>query len=100
MGTIIPATATDGEIVAEVGHRLRALRKARKLSQSEAAERSGLARKTVYLAEQGENPRLLTLVRLLRTYGALESLSDFIPEVELSPIELLRTSPKTKAPSS
>lgn len=94
MSKIIPTTATDGEIMVEIGHRLRALRKARRLSQSEAAAKSGLSRKTVHLAEHGANPRLLTLVRLLRTYGALESLSDFIPEVELSPIEVLRTSRK------
>lgn len=94
MSNIIPTMATDGEIMAEIGHRLRAMRKSRKISQSEAAAKSGVSRKTVHLAEHGENPTLLTLVRLLRTYGALESLSEFIPEVELSPLEVLRTSQK------
>ncbi|MDH3271148.1 MAG: helix-turn-helix domain-containing protein [Gemmatimonadota bacterium] len=78
----------------EIGRRLRAMRKARRMSQSEAAEQSGVSRKTVHLAEHGENATLLTLIRLLRTYGALGSLNDFIPETELSPLEVLRTSQK------
>lgn len=94
MSNEIPTTATDGEIMAEIGLRLRSIRKSRRLSQSEAAERSGLSRKTVHLAEHGQNPTLLTLVRLLRTYGALGSLTDFIPETELSPLEVLRRSQK------
>ncbi|MEJ2206307.1 MAG: helix-turn-helix transcriptional regulator [Gemmatimonadota bacterium] len=89
MSTILLTTATDPEILQELGRRLAALRQARRMSQTEAAERSGLSRKTVYSAEQGENPRLLTLVRLLRTYGTLDSLSAFIPETEISPIEIL-----------
>lgn len=89
MSTILLTTATDPEILQELGRRLAALREARRMSQTEAAELSGLSRKTVYSAERGENPRLLTLVRLLRTYGTLESLSAFIPETEISPIEIL-----------
>ena len=94
MSKIIPPTATDGEIMAEIGHRLRAMRKSRKISQSEAAAKSGVSRKTVHLAEHGQNPTLLTLIRLLRTYGALDSLNDFIPEIEISPLEILRASRK------
>lgn len=94
MSNIIPNTATDGELMAEIGRRLRAIRKSRRISQSEAAERSGVSRKTVHLAEHGENPTLLTLIRLLRTYGALSSLNEFIPEIELSPLEVLRASQK------
>ena len=85
--------------MAEIGRRLRAMRKSRRISQSEAAERSGVSRKTVHLAEHGANPTLLTLIRLLRTYGALDSLNEFIPEIELSPLEVLRKSQK-KARSS
>ncbi len=80
--------------MAEIGLRLLALRKSRRISQSEAAKRSGISRKTVHSAEHGDNPTLLTLIRLLRTYGALDSLNGFIPETELSPLEILRASQK------
>ena len=97
MSNIIPVTSTDGEILAEIGKRLEAMRKARRFSQSEAAELSGVSRRTVYSAEQGENPSLRPLGRLLRTYGALGSLDGFIPEADISPIEVLASSRKRSA---
>lgn len=86
MSTLSPR-ATDNEILGEIGRRLQALRRARRMTQSEAAERSGISRRTVYGAENGENPTLLTVVRLLRTYGRLGALQDFIPVPEVSPLE-------------
>jgi transcriptional regulator with XRE-family HTH domain len=59
------------------------------MSQEEAARRSGISRRTLWGAEHGENPTLLTLVRLLRTYGRLGSLDAFIPESELSPMDIV-----------
>lgn len=83
-------TATDREVLRSLGERLRALRKARGLTQAEAARRADLARSTVSEAEGGNNPTLQTLVRLLRVYGSLEALRSFIPEPELSPMARLR----------
>jgi len=89
VGTIIHTQATDPEIMRAIGQRLRALRKARSLTSTLAARRAGLSRRTVYRAEQGDNPTLLTLTRLLRVYGELAALEDFIPEPELSPMARL-----------
>ena len=75
-------SATDAEIVAAIGKRLRALRKARGLTQDRAAARAGLARSTVSDAEHGRNPTLHTLVRLLRVYEDLAALEGFSPEPE------------------
>lgn len=80
----------DAEIVAELGRRLALVRKAAGLNQTEAAERSGLDRSTVSRAEQGDNPTLLTVVRLLRVYGRLGALDSFIPEPGVSPMQLVR----------
>lgn len=82
--------ATDREIQEAIGQRLRALRKARGMSQEEAAGRADLARSTVHEAEAGKNPTLNTLVRLLRVYGRLGALDTFIPEPTISPMERLR----------
>lgn len=83
-------SSTDREILRSLGDRMRALRKARGLSQQEAADRAGLARSTVSEVERGENPTLHTVVRLLRVYGRLSALESFIPEPELSPMARLR----------
>lgn len=90
MSDIRYSTASDTEIMAEIGARLEALRKTRGLTQTDAAERAGLGRNTLYRAEQGDNPTLQTIVRLLRTYGRLGALSTFIPAAEISPMARLR----------
>jgi transcriptional regulator with XRE-family HTH domain len=88
--------ATDQEILRLVGDRLKALRKMRGLTQADAAEQAGLGRNTLYRAEQGDNPTLQTLIRLLRTYGRLETLESFIPTPVISPMARLRE--RTGAP--
>ena len=40
-------------------------------------------------AEQGDNPTLLTLLRMLRVYGRLPALETFLPEPEISPMQRL-----------
>jgi transcriptional regulator with XRE-family HTH domain len=80
----------DQEVLAEIGRRLAALRKAAGLNQAEVAERAALDRSTVSRAEQGDNPTLLTIVRLLRVYGRLSALESFIPEPGVSPMQLVR----------
>ncbi len=90
MHNISYTSVTDREALKTIGERLAALRKARGLTQSEAAERAGLGRNTLYRAEQGDNPTLLTVIRLLRVYGRLAGLESFIPASEISPMERLR----------
>jgi putative transcriptional regulator len=89
LNTFITNTS-DPEVLAEVGVRLRVLRKGRDLTIDDAARRSGLDRGTVSRAERGENPTLLTVIRLLRTYGRLGALAAFIPEPDVSPMDLIR----------
>ena len=90
MHNISYTSATDREVLQHIGERLEALRDARGLTQAEAADRSGLGRNTLYRAERGNNPTLLTVIRLLRTYGRLTALEGFIPAPEISPMERLR----------
>ncbi len=88
--TLISRTVTDREIMEAVGARLRALRRAQEVTILEAAAATGLSRMTISRAEHGDNPTLLTIVRLLRAYGRLAALDDFIPESPVSPVALLR----------
>ncbi|MGD2069846.1 MAG: helix-turn-helix transcriptional regulator [Gemmatimonadota bacterium] len=82
---------TDPEIMEALGRRLAALRAAAGLNQAEVAERAALDRTTVSRAERGDNPTLLTVVRLLRVYGRLPALDAFIPEPGVSPMALVRS---------
>ena len=89
MGHLRDTSATDREVMRELGRRLAALREAQRLTMLEAAERAALSRQTLYRAERGQNPTLLTIVRLLRVYGRLAALESFIPEPEISPMAVL-----------
>ena len=89
MGHLSYTSATDREVMEELGRRLVALRESQRLTMLEAAERAALSRQTLYRAERGQNPTLLTIVRLLRVYGRLAALESFIPEPEISPMAVL-----------
>lgn len=90
MSDIYSEVTSDAEIMASIGRRLAALRKAAGLNQAAAAAQAALDRSTVSRAEQGDNPTLLTIVRLLRVYGRLAALESFIPEPGVSPMQLVR----------
>jgi transcriptional regulator with XRE-family HTH domain len=85
--------ATDREVLALLGSRLAALREGQGLTGEDAAAAAGLSRRTVYRAERGQNPTLLTLVRLLRLYGRIDALAQILPEPEVSPMALIRPRP-------
>lgn len=84
------ANHSDPEIMEILGKRLARVRKGRSLTQAEAADQAGIDRTTVSRAERGDNPNLLTLVRLLRVYGRLDALETFLPEPGVSPMALVR----------
>ncbi len=87
----ILAFNTDDEIVLELGNRLRTIRLQRNLTVAEVATKAGINRNTVLNAERGKNPRLNTVVKLLRVYERLESLNGFIEPPSISPLQLVRT---------
>ena len=96
MSVLSRTNATDREIMAELGSRLRELRRRRRLTMIEVGQLAELDRQTVSRAEQGDNPTLLTLVRLLRVYGRLGALESFLPEPEVSPMARLESRRSTR----
>jgi transcriptional regulator with XRE-family HTH domain len=82
---------TDAEVVREIGRRLRAYRLQGNVSAAEVAARAGVNRNTVVNAERGANPRIGTVVRILRALGRLEALDAFLPPPALSPLQLMRS---------
>ena len=84
----IRSTDTTGEILREIGARLRGFRLQQNVTQAELAETAGVGHATVKRAEAGESIRLETIVKILRALGRVEALDSFLPEALVSPIRL------------
>jgi transcriptional regulator with XRE-family HTH domain len=90
----------DAEISKMVGGRLQAHRLQRNLTVEDVATRAGLNRNTVLNAERGANPRLMTVIRLLRALDRLDSLDAFLPPPRISPLALLERKGKPRRRAS
>jgi len=79
--------ATD-QLRVHLGERLRAVRKQSRLTQEQAAVASGITRTTIAELEKARfpNPKLSTLLRLMRTYElrSLEELLGPVPSARLA----------------
>ena len=84
---ISPSNAT-GEILQELGERLRRLRLQENTTVSALADKAGLGERTIARAEAGENTSLESLVKILRALGRLDGLEAMLPEQLVSPIQL------------
>lgn len=82
--------ANDLEVMRALGARIRGLRIARNITVHDIARRAGLSATTVINAETGRNPRLETIVKLLRELGRLDALDTFLPELVIAPLDLLK----------
>jgi hypothetical protein len=64
------------------------------------AGRARLNRNTVMNAEAGKNPRLATIVRLLRVLGRLDGVESFLPAPAISPLDELKRSSRPRLRAS
>jgi len=87
---------TDHDIIQEVGHRLRGYRLQRNLTAEQVATRAGVQLRTLLSAERGANPRLGTLIKILRALDRLDALDAFLPDPGLSPMALLKLKGKQR----
>ena len=81
---------TDEEIVHDLGQRLSAYRLQINLTQDEMAAQTGLNQKTISHAESGKDPRLSTIIKILRALRRLEALDAFLPKPGISPLMLAK----------
>ena len=82
---------SDKAILAELGERLSRRRLNRNMTQEELAVASGVARRLVQRLEGGQGCSLENLMRILRALGMLGQLDAFLPESEISPLQMART---------
>ncbi len=94
------ATASDPSILKELTRRIRRRRLNLNLTQQQVADKSGLHIQTIKNFESGNNASLLTLIQILRVFGDLEALDQFLPDPGLSPIQLLKLKGKQRERAS
>jgi len=90
---------TDEQLVKQMGQRIRALRLRKNTTQASVAKQSGLSLNTIKSLEAGKG-KLSSLIAVLRTLQELEHLNQFIPEIKVSPMQLLKLRGKKRERAS
>ena len=92
-------TLSDKGIQEELGHRIKALRLRKNVTQKALSEATTLSLNAIKSLEAGRG-KLSTIIAVLRELGALHHLENFIPEVSISPLQLAKSQGKMRARAS
>ena len=84
--------ATSDQIIKALCKRLENIRLTRNITQEKLAEASGVAIKTIYNLEKGENVSLDTFIRVLTALGIQHNLEGLLPDPTVRPIERVTSS--------
>lgn len=78
---------SDEAIVAQICHKIKAMRRSCCVSQQEFAERSGVSIASVKRIEAGTvaDLNICTLIKIMRACGVLEGFAELVPDVPESP---------------
>ncbi|MBU1341544.1 MAG: helix-turn-helix transcriptional regulator [Proteobacteria bacterium] len=80
---------TDAGIGKEVGHRIKRLRLQKNLTQAALSSTTGLSLNAIKSLESGKG-KLSTLISILRELHVLDNLNNFIPDIQISPLQQAR----------
>ena len=75
----------NSAVLSELGARIKRNRIDMQLSQQDFAAKAGISTRTLSAAENGEDIRLSSLLRILRTLNCLENLDLLLPELAFDP---------------
>lgn len=89
-------TLSDTQLSRRIGEKLKAIRLKRNITQQSLAEAASISLSSVKKVENGEIGSFDTLLRILRTLGMLESISQLFEEEHLSPSEYYEMVNKAK----
>lgn len=89
-------TLSDTQLGKRIGEKLKAIRLKRNITQQSLAEAASISLSSVKKVENGEIGAFDTLLRILRTLGMLESISQLFEEEHLSPSEYYEMVNKAK----
>lgn len=82
----------DGEIMVEVGEKLRQLRINKKLTQQELAQVVGVNRRLIGEIEAGKGTSLLVFIKILKTFNKTDKLLELLESSSISPRDMFRKS--------
>lgn len=77
-------------IIEELGKRIKEYRLKKRFTQQELANRAGISLFTVAHIEKGNPVSLSMLIPVLRVLRLLDNLEFLMPEIKISPVELLK----------
>jgi len=80
---------SDTVIVQEIGKRLKEYRLKKRFTQQELALQAGISVFSIAQIERGKAVSINILLPVLRTLRLLDNLELLLPEIGLSPVELL-----------
>ncbi|MDA9564094.1 helix-turn-helix domain-containing protein [Flavobacteriales bacterium] len=75
----------DGEVVEEIGLKIRLLRKSKRYSQQQLADKVGVSRKHISDIEAGRGTTLLIFVKLLKEFNKADKLLEMLTVSSISP---------------
>jgi len=91
---------TDEAILTELGVRIARRRLELQLTQGNLAEQAGVAKRTVERIEAGASAQMSSLIRVFRVLELLPNLELLLPDVQPSPMDLLRQKGKVRQRAS
>ena len=89
----------SGAICKEIGQRLKRARLNANRTQKEVADRAGLSVTAVQSVERGD-ARLESVVLVLMALDMVEQIRNFVPEQEISPLQLVKLQGKKRQRAS
>lgn len=91
---------TDEAVLSEIGSRITRQRVDIGLTQAQAAEQAGIAKRTLERIEAGESTETLSMIRVLRALSLMEGLNGLVPEALPRPMDLLKLKGKERKRAS
>jgi len=93
-------SATDKEILNELGERLKQARINKNITIEDLSLQSGITSRTIQNIESGNPASTKNIIAILRALRLLEHLDNFIPEQKISPIMLAEMKGKIRKRAS
>ncbi len=78
----------EGEVMGEIGRKIKALRKSNSLTQEALGNSIGVTRQHIIDIEAGRGTSLLIFIKILKEFRKTEKLLEILDAISISPKEL------------